>query len=285
MSRVGRRPIDIPDGIKVEINGKNIKVEAKGKTLEHVMPHDFSAEVKDSKIFITRPSDSRAHRALHGTTRSLVQNMITGLKDGRVVEGKVRDDRGQERTFALRRYLPPSDCVIDLRISELGINIDTSNLSTREMVTITFEVENAGTLDVEHAPVEVFSVRDNFRPSGFPSYGSPYLYLIHEELVSVPVNGSTTVTFDVTSRNLYTRGIMAVVDPDNQMPEKPTEDNTATKDLPQDVVDINQVGLAKPAPDAGDQPSMNMGYMAIVVVVVIITLVIVGAVLYLRRQD
>ncbi len=82
MSRVGRRPVDIPDGIKVEIDGNKVKLEGKGKTLEHVIPDGFTAEVRDKTIMIRRPSDSRIHRALHGTTRSLIQNMVTGLKDG-----------------------------------------------------------------------------------------------------------------------------------------------------------------------------------------------------------
>ncbi|MFC1643946.1 50S ribosomal protein L6 [Candidatus Omnitrophota bacterium] len=82
MSRVGRRPIDIPDGIKVSAEGEKVSVEGKGKTLEHVIPDNFTIEVKDNKITIARPSDSRVHKALHGTTRSLLQNMITGLKEG-----------------------------------------------------------------------------------------------------------------------------------------------------------------------------------------------------------
>ena len=82
MSRVGRRPIEIPDGIKVELSGNKVKVEGKGKSLEHTVPDGFKVEIKDNIITIIRPSDSRTVRALHGTTRSLIQNMITGLKDG-----------------------------------------------------------------------------------------------------------------------------------------------------------------------------------------------------------
>lgn len=82
MSRVGRRAIDIPDGVKVEIEGNKVKVEAKGKTLELIAHDGFSVEEQDKKIIVTRPSDSRVHRAMHGTTRSLIQNMITGVKDG-----------------------------------------------------------------------------------------------------------------------------------------------------------------------------------------------------------
>ena len=82
MSRVGKRPIDIPSGIKVEVKDRKVTVEAKGKVLEHFVPEDISVEVKDNQIIVARPSDSRRHRPLHGTTRSLIQNMIIGLDKG-----------------------------------------------------------------------------------------------------------------------------------------------------------------------------------------------------------
>lgn len=82
MSRVGRRAIDVPSGVKVDIQGRKIRVEAKGKSLEHTIPHGFKVEIKDNKVAIQRPSDSRVHMALHGTTRSLVRNMIHGLTQG-----------------------------------------------------------------------------------------------------------------------------------------------------------------------------------------------------------
>ena len=82
MSRVGRRPIDVPDGIKIAVEGRKVKVEGKGKIVEHMMPYDFKAEIQDKQMVITRPTDSGKDRALHGTTRSLLQNIITGLKDG-----------------------------------------------------------------------------------------------------------------------------------------------------------------------------------------------------------
>jgi len=82
MSRIGSRPITIPDGIKVEINESIIKIEGKGKSSEFVVSGGFQTEIKNNEIIITRPSDSRKDRSLHGTFRSLVQNIITGLKDG-----------------------------------------------------------------------------------------------------------------------------------------------------------------------------------------------------------
>ena len=82
MSRVGRRPIEIPKDLKVVVEGRAVKVEAKGKVLEHEIPEGFTAKIEENILTVERPSDSREHMSLHGTTRSLIQNMMTGLKDG-----------------------------------------------------------------------------------------------------------------------------------------------------------------------------------------------------------
>jgi large subunit ribosomal protein L6 len=82
MSRVGRKPIDVPGSVKVDIKDLKVKVEAKGKSLEHVIPEGFKAELENNILTIVRPSDSRMDRSLHGTTRSLIQNMIIGLDKG-----------------------------------------------------------------------------------------------------------------------------------------------------------------------------------------------------------
>ncbi|MFH1394536.1 MAG: 50S ribosomal protein L6 [Candidatus Omnitrophota bacterium] len=82
MSRVGSRPIVIPDGIKVEVNGNIVKIEGKGKTRDFAVVEGFKVEIKDKAIVIKRPSDSRKDKAMHGTIRSLMQNIIIGLKDG-----------------------------------------------------------------------------------------------------------------------------------------------------------------------------------------------------------
>ncbi|MBU0682929.1 MAG: 50S ribosomal protein L6 [Candidatus Omnitrophota bacterium] len=82
MSRVGSRSIIIPDGVKVEVNGSTVKFEAKSKTREFVVSEGFKVEVNDKELKIKRPSDSRKDKALHGTMRSLLQNVIIGLKEG-----------------------------------------------------------------------------------------------------------------------------------------------------------------------------------------------------------
>ena len=82
MSRVGRKPIEIPGGVKISVEGLTVKVEAKGKTVDHVIPEGFNAELDNNILTISRPSDSREDRSMHGTTRSLIQNIIIGLHQG-----------------------------------------------------------------------------------------------------------------------------------------------------------------------------------------------------------
>ncbi|MGN6378972.1 MAG: 50S ribosomal protein L6 [Gaiellales bacterium] len=82
MSRIGRKPIPVPSGVEVEIGPGRVAVKGpKGRLEERVSP-DMSVAVEDGQIVVTRPSDRSEHRALHGLTRSLVANMVTGVTDG-----------------------------------------------------------------------------------------------------------------------------------------------------------------------------------------------------------
>jgi large subunit ribosomal protein L6 len=88
MSRIGRLPIVVPPRVEVDIKGKHIKVKGPKGTLEYTFPEGVSFAMVDGVINVTRPSDARIHRALHGTTRALIQNMVTGVSTGfeRVLE-------------------------------------------------------------------------------------------------------------------------------------------------------------------------------------------------------
>ena len=83
MSRIGRKPIDIPEKVTVEI-GKNNKVTVKGPKgeLTRTFHPDMTIEIKDGQIVVSRPTDQRHHRALHGLTRSLLANMVIGVSQG-----------------------------------------------------------------------------------------------------------------------------------------------------------------------------------------------------------
>lgn len=82
MSRVGKNPITIPDGVTVSVDG--VRVTVKGPKGEMARSFDpaLTVAVDNGQVVVSRPSDHRRHRALHGLTRSLIQNMVTGVSSG-----------------------------------------------------------------------------------------------------------------------------------------------------------------------------------------------------------
>jgi len=82
MSRIGRLPIEVPPHVEVTINGNNIKVKGPKGTLEYSFPRDISFALENGVIHVKRPSDDTVHRALHGTTRALIHNMVIGVSTG-----------------------------------------------------------------------------------------------------------------------------------------------------------------------------------------------------------
>ena len=83
MSRIGRMPIKLPANVKVAVDDNNtIVVESGGKRLERTLPPAMKIVQEDGELRVERPSDGREHRALHGLTRSLVNNMVIGVTDG-----------------------------------------------------------------------------------------------------------------------------------------------------------------------------------------------------------
>lgn len=83
MSRIGRTPITIPAGVEVSVSDANL-VTVKGPkgTLERTLNPDIKVEVDAGVIKLTRPSDQQKHRALHGLSRTLIANMVTGVTEG-----------------------------------------------------------------------------------------------------------------------------------------------------------------------------------------------------------
>src|SRR5205085_7700710 len=82
MSRIGRKPIPIPAGVDVTLDGTHVVVKGPKGTLERDLVPDITVAREGDEIIVTRPSDEREHRALHGLTRSLVNNMVVGVSEG-----------------------------------------------------------------------------------------------------------------------------------------------------------------------------------------------------------
>ncbi len=82
MSRIGKKPVDLPSGVKAAVANNVITVEgAKGK-LTYNIPPRFKVEVKDNKVSVTRPSEEKQDKATHGLIRSLINNMAIGVSAG-----------------------------------------------------------------------------------------------------------------------------------------------------------------------------------------------------------
>lgn len=82
MSRTGRKPIPVPKQVDVKVDGRVIAVKGPMGQLSRELPPDMYLEQEDGWVFVKRPSDSPQHRALHGLTRTLIDNMVKGVTEG-----------------------------------------------------------------------------------------------------------------------------------------------------------------------------------------------------------
>ena len=82
MSRIGKKPITVPAGVNVTINGSEVTVKGPKGELHSTFNPEISIAMEGSEIIVTRPTDDKTHRALHGLTRTLVANMVEGVTNG-----------------------------------------------------------------------------------------------------------------------------------------------------------------------------------------------------------
>jgi large subunit ribosomal protein L6 len=82
VSRIGRLPVEVPGSVEVKIKGTNVRIKGPKGELQHTFPASMDIEFKDNQIEVKRPSDERTHRALHGMTRALINNMVIGVSTG-----------------------------------------------------------------------------------------------------------------------------------------------------------------------------------------------------------
>ncbi|OGW78949.1 MAG: 50S ribosomal protein L6 [Omnitrophica bacterium GWA2_52_8] len=137
MSRVGKKPIIVPDKVKAELKGLELNVQGpKGKLMLSLHPR-MKVQISDKEILVNRPTDIRTDRALHGLTRNLIANMVNGVVNGfqkdLIIEGVgfKAQVKGKELSLALG-YTHPIDypipegieikCATPTQISILGID-------------------------------------------------------------------------------------------------------------------------------------------------------------------
>jgi large subunit ribosomal protein L6 len=82
MSRIGRLPIAVPSGVDVTIDGRHVTVKGPKGTLSRDLHPDITVSREDDQLVVTRPTEQKTHKQLHGLTRTLVNNMVVGVTDG-----------------------------------------------------------------------------------------------------------------------------------------------------------------------------------------------------------
>ncbi len=82
MSRIGRNPIDVPDGVTIKVDGNRVTVKGPRGELSRTIPGDMKVTQEDGKLTVARPSEETRHKALHGLSRTLIANMVEGVTKG-----------------------------------------------------------------------------------------------------------------------------------------------------------------------------------------------------------
>ena len=129
MSRIGRKPIEIPAGVTVTVNGCEVAVKGPKGELKETFNADIAIAVEGNEVIVTRPDDNQQHRSLHGLTRTLINNMVEGVSKGYVKELEVNGVgyRAQKQGKNLVMNLGYSHQVIMSEIDGITIEVPSPN--------------------------------------------------------------------------------------------------------------------------------------------------------------
>ncbi len=143
MSRIGRLPVELPAGVEVEVKGSLVRVKGPKGQIEQVFPASMKIKKEDNHITVERPSDEREYRALHGMTRALIQNMVTGVSSGfqRVLEVNGVGYRAEMSGKKLMLYVGYSHPVPFEPPSGISFDVDTK---TRQIVVKGYDKQAVG---------------------------------------------------------------------------------------------------------------------------------------------
>jgi len=133
MSRIGKKPIDIPSGVEVKVEGNSVTVKGPKGTLTQSFNACLSYELNEKELIVKRPDDSKEHKMIHGTTRALIHNMVVGVSEGfkKVLEIQGIGYRAQMRGSNL--VLNVGHSHEDVVVPPQGVTIQTPNANTVEV--------------------------------------------------------------------------------------------------------------------------------------------------------
>lgn len=165
MSRIGKLPVVIPEGVLVEINDRNIKIKKDNQELFHQIPSGIKVKIENQRIIIERSSDLRIHRSLHGLTRSLIFNMVKGV------------DEGFEKVLEINGV----GYRADLKDKNLELNLGYSHpIRVEAPVGIEFLVEKQKTIKIKGADKQLVGkiaaeIRSLKKPEPYKGKGIKYI--------------------------------------------------------------------------------------------------------------
>lgn len=129
MSRIGKKPVVIPAGVEVKLDGNHISVKGPKGQLALDFNPEISVEVQGTEIIVSRPSDDKQHRSLHGLTRTLVSNMVIGVTEGysKTLEVNGVGYRAQKQGKDLVMNLGYSHQVVVPEVEGISIEVPSAN--------------------------------------------------------------------------------------------------------------------------------------------------------------
>lgn len=129
MSRIGKMPIAIPSGVDIKIDGTNVTVKGPKGTLADTFDPEIKVEVQGSEVIVSRSNDEKRNKALHGLTRALLNNMVTGVSEGfeKVLEVNGVGYRAQKQGKKLVLSLGYSHPVEMEENSDIAIDVPSPN--------------------------------------------------------------------------------------------------------------------------------------------------------------
>ena len=165
MSRIGKLPVVVPAGVEVKIGeGNLLTVKGPKGTLERKLSADMNIAMEDGQIVVTRPSDLKKHRALHGLTRTLIHNMVVGVTEGYTKKLEVNG-------VGYRAQKQGKTLVLSLGYSH------PVEMTDPEGVTTTLEGQNiiiVSGIDKEKVGQYAAEIRDKRRPEPYKGKGIKY---------------------------------------------------------------------------------------------------------------
>jgi large subunit ribosomal protein L6 len=165
MSRVGLKPISLPEKVAVKVDGNSVSVEGPKGKLDFSVPAGISLKSEDGNVVVSRATEHREHRALHGTVRSIVNNMITGVSEGFVKDLEIHG-------VGLRAAVKGSDLDLSLGRSHPLLHPIPSGLTVTVNENTKIKVEG---IDKQLVGQFAAEVRAFYKPEPYKGKGVRYV--------------------------------------------------------------------------------------------------------------